>query len=91
MKEDGWKIFLRICSNLKSEKELEKFLTLFLTIEEKEQVSARARIIQELLKRDLTQREIAERCEVSIAQITRGSNALKVVDPEFKELLRKML
>lgn len=72
---------------MQSVKELEKLLSLLLTFDEREQLASRVLIIQALLKGELTQREIAEKFNVSIAQITRGSNALKITDEEFKKLL----
>jgi len=47
----------------------------------------RVAITKALLKGDLSQREIAEKFHVSIAKISRGSNALKTIDPSFKEFL----
>ena len=86
MKKD-WKIFLTLCSKLKSEKDLENLFDLFLTLEEKELLASRYVIIKALLEGKMTQREIAESCQVSISQITRGSNALKVIDPKLKKFL----
>lgn len=86
---EGWEDFLKLCANIQSAEELSQVFDLFLTIEEKETVAARYLIIRALLEGSLTQREIAEECKVSIAQITRGSNALKMTYPEFRELLKK--
>ena len=70
---------------------LHQLFDLFLTIEEKETLASRYVILKALLKEELTQREIAKAFKVSIAQITRGSNALKVLDPRFKKSLKKNL
>ena len=83
----SWKQFLELCVNLSSKKALEPFFDLFLTIEEKEILASRYLIIKALLENKLTQREIAEYYKVSISQITRGSNALKIISPELKKLL----
>lgn len=85
---DGWQGFLELCANIHSPKEFNKLFHLFLTIEEKENITARYTIIKELLEGALTQREIAEKHKVSIAQITRGSNALKIIDSKFKQFLK---
>lgn len=90
-KEEGWRGFLEMSSKVNSAEELGRLLDLFLTIEEKEQLASRYVIIKALLEGELTQREMAEAYQVSIAQITRGSNALKVVDPKLKEFLSKRL
>lgn len=83
---ENWSLFLQLCAAL-NEKQLEKLFSLFLTIEEREMIGSRLLIVKELLKQKLTQREIAEKYRVSIAQITRGANALKIIDPHFKKLL----
>lgn len=85
--DSGWKGFLELCLNCSSTQELEEVFHLFLTFEEKETLSARFLIIKALSKGELTQREIASHYRVSIAQITRGSNALKQIKPSLKKLL----
>lgn len=89
--EDGWRGFLKSCSKIKSPKDLKDFYDLFLTAEEKEALSARFTIIKALIEKKLTQREIAKKYKVSIAQITRGSNALKIVKKPLKRFLEKNL
>lgn len=91
LSRDGWKAFLNICSQIGSSDEWARFLDLFLTIEEKETMASRFMIIKALLEGQLTQREIAEKYKVSIAQITRGSNALKIIDPSLKKTLKTLL
>jgi TrpR family trp operon transcriptional repressor len=87
--EDGWQFFIQLCLQIKSPKEFDQFFDLFLTIEEKNLLASRCKIIQELLKNEMPQREIAKQFNVSIAQITRGSNALKRIDPSLQNFLRK--
>ena len=82
----GWQEFIKLCSKISSPKELGELFDLFLTIEEKETLASRYVIIKALVEGNLTQREIAENCKVSIAQITRGSNALKIISPELKDI-----
>lgn len=87
--KEGWGEFLKLCTTIKSPDEFNQFFDLFLTIEEKETLASRFLIIKALLEGNLTQREIAEKYKVSIAQITRGSNALKIISSELRELLHK--
>lgn len=87
--EEGWLAFLELCSKIKTPEAFNSFFALFLTFEERETMASRFFIIKALLEGELTQREIAEEYKVSIAQITRGSNALKIIDPEFKKFLEK--
>jgi TrpR family transcriptional regulator, trp operon repressor len=85
--EGGWLDFLELCSKIKNPENFNRFFELFLTIEERENIASRYLIIKALLEGKITQRELAETHKVSIAQITRGSNALKTIDSEFKKFL----
>jgi TrpR family trp operon transcriptional repressor len=87
----GWQEFLTLCSKIHSPEELSELFDLFLTIEEKETLASRYLIIKALVEGNLTQREIADTYKVSIAQITRGSNALKIISPELRDILESRL
>lgn len=89
--EEGWWGFLTLCSKIKSPEEFKRFFDLFLTLEEKETLGRRFLIVKALEEGTLTQREIAERFGVSISQITRGSNALKIIDSSLKKTLKRLL
>ena len=89
LNEEAWKQFIMLCQKIQSAEELRSLFDLFLTIEEKETIASRYVIIQELMKGKRTQREISKVFGVSIAQITRGSNALKIVDPTLRDLLER--
>lgn len=92
MKNDEiFKEFCALCLKAKDEKELKKLFHLFLTHEERESLSARFLIVKALLEKEMTQREISERYKVSIAQITRGSNSLKIIDEDLAKFLEKHL
>ena len=85
--EEGWKMFLDLCLETKESSRLEELLSLFLTIEEKEHLSSRMQIIKALLSEKLSQREISDEMNVSISQITRGSNALKIISDDLLKFL----
>ena len=89
--KEGWQDFLKLCSKIDSVEELSELFDLFFTIEEKETLASRYLIIKSLVEGKHTQREIAEKSKVSIAQITRGSNALKIISSKLKELLKSKL
>jgi len=91
MAKSGWKEFLKLCSEIDSPEEMSQVFDLFLTIEEKETLAKRYLIIKALLEAKLTQRQIADIFNVSIAQITRGSNATKIISTKLKELLKSHL
>ena len=87
--EDGWSPLLDLLAKVDHPKKMKKLLNLFLTIEEKETLASRYLIVKALLEGQLTQREISDHYEVSISQITRGSNALKTTDGDIKKLIEK--
>ena len=68
--------------------ELAEFYDLFLTLEEKKDLALRLLLVRALLDEELTQREIAQELGVSIAKITRGSNALKITKKKLKERIK---
>ena len=87
---EGWRGFLEICAKIKTAEEYERFFQLFLTLEEKETLSRRFLVVKALEEGKLTQREIADKYHVSISQITRGSNALKIIDQNLRKFLKTM-
>lgn len=91
MKSKGWREFLALCRHTNSDEQLASLLDLLLTLDEKEQLAMRVNLLQALLTGEKTQRVIAEELKVSIAKITRGSNALKTISPELKAYLQKEL
>jgi TrpR family trp operon transcriptional repressor len=91
LEEEGWRGFLELCSKAKSSKDLDSLLCLFLTSEERVDLAARFLIVAELIKGKQTQREIAKTRKTSIGQITRGSNALKIIEDGLRKFLEKEL
>ena len=85
--KEGWRELMLLIAKIKSPERLSAFFELFLTIEEKEVLSSRFLIIRALSIGKLTQRQIAEKYQVSISQITRGSNALKIIDKDLRKFL----
>ncbi len=66
-------------------------LTMLLTPDEREALIARVNIFHELLKGELSQRQISQMLGVGVATITRGSNELKSRSDEDKQRLEKLL
>lgn len=91
MNQKGWRLFLKLCLISKDEKMLSELLDLFLTPEEIASIETRTLIVKELLKENLTQRQIADDINVSIAKITRGSNELKRISEKLKQFLQENL
>ena len=91
MDDDGWKRFIRLCLKAKTPEMLNSLFHVFLTPEERVDLSKRILIVQELLNGEKTQREMAKDLQVSIAKITRGSNELKGIDEKLKQFLKRSL
>jgi TrpR family trp operon transcriptional repressor len=89
MEEDGWWQFLDLVKKVQDKKQLQDLFDLFFTHEEREDFAKRYLVVRALLQNELPQREIAQKYHVSIFKITRGSNALKRVSKQVKELLFK--
>ncbi len=90
--DDGWWRFLTLCSTCKTTKELNELFELFFTLDEQSDMAKRYLIVNDLLKGDKTQREMADELNVSIAKITRGSNSLKTIGENLRHhLMQHML
>lgn len=87
----GWKDFINLCKHVKGDPLFEEVLDFFFTLEEKEHLSKRILLVRELLKAEKTQREISKELNISIAKITRGSNALKQASKQLKNYLHQKL
>ena len=83
----GIKALLALLARAPSEALLRELFDLLFTLEEKIMINQRCLIIQALREGKLSQREISQKLHVSIAQITRGSNALKTISPNLARLL----
>jgi len=87
--EDGWRAFLECCLRVKTVNDLDDFYNVFLTQSEREEVARRYLIVRELLKGEKSQRDMARDLEVSIANISRGSNVLKITGDRLKKFLEE--
>jgi TrpR family trp operon transcriptional repressor len=85
--KEGWSSFIELCLATQDPKTLVALFNFLFTPEEKENLAARYLITRELLLDEKPQRQIAKELEVSIAKITRGSNALKHIDKKLLDYL----
>ena len=89
--EEGWWRFLDLCLETKKAKALNELLMLFMTFQERTDMGLRYELVKALLEGKRPQREIAEELGISIAKITRGSNALKIISEDLLEFLKTQM
>ncbi len=73
--------------DIKNKEKLEQLFLALFTLDELVELQKRMQILHYLNEGELSQREIAKKLGVSIATITRGSNALKQANLSFKKFL----
>ncbi len=87
-KEDGWWRFVETCARVRDPKQMDELFGFFLTFAEREALGLRFALVKALLEGEKSQREIADELGVSIAKITRGSNALKTATKNTRRLIK---
>lgn len=88
---EQWNAFLTTLQTAFEQGKAQDFLTLLLTPDERDAVSLRLQIVAQLLDKNLSQREIQQNLNTSAATITRGSNMLKTMDPDFINWVKSQL
>ena len=88
---EQWNAFLDMLKTAFEQGKAQDVLTLLLTADERDAVGLRLQIIAQLLDKNLPQREIQQNLNTSAATITRGSNMLKTMNPEFIDWIRNQL
>jgi|TARA_B100001057_G_C22487855_1_gene809015 TrpR family trp operon transcriptional repressor len=86
-----WQQIIDLIERSSDSKQHGMLLTMLLTRDEREALVARVNIIRELLKGDLSQRQISQMLGVGIATITRGSNELKSKNDDEKQAMLELL
>ncbi|EGF17539.1 Trp operon repressor [Haemophilus aegyptius ATCC 11116] len=88
---EQWNAFLQMLKIAFEENKAQEFLTLLLTADERDAVGLRLQIVSQLLDKNLPQREIQQNLNTSAATITRGSNMIKTMDPDFMQWMKQHL
>ena len=86
-----WQAFVELLQQAVKEEKLEQFFSLFLTPDERGSFGLRTQIVANLLSNNLSQREIQQKLNTSAATITRGSNMLKTLEPDFLDWVNEKL
>ncbi|MDC0612291.1 trp operon repressor [Vibrio sp.] len=88
---EDWQSFLDLVKKSVDSGNYEMLLTMMMTSDERDTLVSRVNIVCELLKGDLSQRQISQMLGVGVATITRGSNELKGINNEEKSVLTSLL
>ncbi|WP_274032965.1 trp operon repressor [Vibrio parahaemolyticus] len=86
-----WQQIVELIRSSVDSQQHEMLLTMLMTPDERESLTARVNILNELLKGELSQRQISQMLGVGIATITRGSNELKSKSEAEKDNLKLLL
>lgn len=86
-----WQQLMNLVKEASEQDQQQMLLTMMMTPDERDALVARVNIFCELLKGDLSQRQISQMLGVGIATITRGSNELKSKSEEEKTKLAELI
>lgn len=91
MKQDDWQKTVNFLNQAFADGFSLDVLKLLLTMDERDALVTRVKIIQSLLDGSMNQRQLKDQLGIGIATVTRGSNSLKEVQPAFKDWLEQTL
>lgn len=86
-----WQQIVDLVKHSVEQEQHDMLLTMLMTPDEREALISRVNIVRELLKGELSQRQISQMLGVGIATITRGSNELKLKSDQDKTRLSQLL
>jgi len=91
MEQDDWQKTVDFLNKAFDDNHQFDIFKLLMTIDERNALITRVKIVKALLEGKINQRQLREQLGIGIATVTRGSNSLKDVSPEFKQWLEKIL
>ncbi|PJG85017.1 trp operon repressor [Conservatibacter flavescens] len=88
---EQWNAFIGMLRLAIAQGKEQELLMLLLTPDERDALGLRLQIVKQLLDKTIPQREIQQNLGTSAATITRGSNMIKTMDPQFMEWIKEQL
>lgn len=88
---EQWNAFVEILRTAFEQGKEQELLTLLLTTDERDALGLRLQIVKQLLEKNIPQREIQQNLNTSAATITRGSNMIKMMPPDFMQWIQTEL
>ncbi|MBO0214996.1 trp operon repressor [Vibrio sp. Vb2880] len=86
-----WSQLMTLVKQAADQEQHAMLLTMLMTPDEREALVARVNILCELLKGEMSQRQVSQMLRVGVATITRGSNELKSRSDAERAILSQLI
>ncbi|MEZ8055034.1 trp operon repressor [Vibrio atlanticus] len=88
---ENWQQLMDLVKTSVEKDQHELLLTMMMTPDERDALVARINIFCELMKGEMSQRQVSQMLGVGVATITRGSNELKAKSEQEKAVIADLL